>query len=65
MTTKTTNRSHRNHSAATQHEPIDHPKEITNDVVEYLTAYFREKPGYAALACVGIGFVLGWKLKPW
>ena len=65
MATKTSNRTHRNQSAATQHEPVEGPKEITSDVVEYLTAYMRDNPGYAALACVGIGFVLGWKLKPW
>ena len=37
----------------------------TTDVVEYLKAYAREKPEVAALWCFGIGFVLGWKLKPW
>jgi hypothetical protein len=25
----------------------------------------REKPEVAALWCFGIGFILGWKLKPW
>ena len=44
---------------------VEDPKEIAHDVVEYLTDYARAKPGYAALTCVGIGFVLGWKLKPW
>ena len=24
-----------------------------------------DNPGYAALACIGVGFILGWKLKPW
>ena len=37
----------------------------TEDFVEYLRAYAREKPDVAALWCFGIGFVLGWKLKPW
>jgi hypothetical protein len=27
--------------------------------------YIRENPESAALWCLGIGFVLGWKLKPW
>jgi hypothetical protein len=40
-------------------------KEMSHDIVEYLTDYAREKPGTAALWCLGIGFVLGWKLKPW
>lgn len=30
-----------------------------------MTEYVREKPGVVALWCLGIGFVLGWKLKPW
>lgn len=39
--------------------------DIREDVVNYLTRYARENPGYTALTCLGIGFVLGWKLKPW
>lgn len=35
------------------------------DLVEYLTEYARQHPGATALWCLGIGFVLGWKLKPW
>jgi hypothetical protein len=35
------------------------------DVVEYLKEYAREKPEAAALWCLAIGFILGWKLKPW
>ncbi len=35
------------------------------DGIEYLRAYAKEKPEMAALWCFGIGFVLGWKLKPW
>jgi hypothetical protein len=35
------------------------------DLVEYLKDYAREKPEVAMLWCFGIGFVLGWKLKPW
>ncbi len=35
------------------------------DLVEYFGQYAREKPTVVALWCLGIGFVLGWKLKPW
>jgi hypothetical protein len=35
------------------------------DFVAYLREYARERPEVVALACLGIGFVLGWKLKPW
>jgi hypothetical protein len=38
------------------------PKE---DLLDYLREYAREKPEIAALWCFGIGFILGWKLKPW
>ncbi len=39
-------------------QPVD-------DFVHYLTEYARNNPGTMALWCLGIGFVLGWKLKPW
>ena len=35
------------------------------DLVKYLTQYARERPEVTALWCFGLGFVLGWKLKPW
>jgi len=38
---------------------------VGRDIVEYLKEYAREKPEVAALWCFGIGFILGWKLKPW
>lgn len=37
----------------------------SQDLVHYLKEYARERPEVAALWCFGIGFVLGWKLKPW
>jgi len=37
----------------------------SSDLVEYLRLYARERPEVVALCCFGIGFVLGWKLKPW
>ncbi len=37
----------------------------SEDIFEYLTTYAKQKPDVAALWCFGIGFVLGWKLKPW
>ena len=37
----------------------------SQDIADYLKAYARERPEVAALWCVGIGFILGWKLKPW
>ncbi|QDS99474.1 hypothetical protein [Adhaeretor mobilis] len=37
----------------------------TADLVDYAKSYAREKPEVAALWCLGVGFILGWKLKPW
>ena len=37
----------------------------SSDLFEYFREYARERPEVVALWCVGIGFVLGWKLKPW
>jgi hypothetical protein len=36
-----------------------------DDFMSYLREYVKENPEVAALACFGIGFILGWKLKPW
>jgi hypothetical protein len=40
-------------------------KEIGRDLIGYLRDYAREQPETAAMWCLGIGFVLGWKMKPW
>ena len=34
-------------------------------VVDHLKQYVRQNPANAALWCFGVGFVLGWRLKPW
>ena len=36
-----------------------------DDMYKYFQEYARERPDVVALWCFGIGFVLGWKLKPW
>lgn len=38
---------------------------VKEDLLEYLACYARQNPGHAALVCLSVGFVLGWKLKPW
>ena len=35
------------------------------DVLIYLREYARERPEVVALTCFAVGFILGWKLKPW
>jgi hypothetical protein len=35
------------------------------DLVEYVTEYAKQNPSSAMLWALGIGFFLGWRLKPW
>lgn len=63
--TRTTAKSNGRKSAAKQDIDFSDEVEIARDVVDYLKEYAREKPEVAALWCLGIGFILGWKLKPW
>jgi len=36
-----------------------------DDFFAYLREYTRERPEVVALTCFCVGFVLGWRLKPW
>jgi hypothetical protein len=38
---------------------------LAEDLPEYLQEYARERPEIVALTCFAVGFILGWKLKPW
>ena len=40
------------------------PEPVRNSLGE-LRGYAKKNPDTALLWCFGIGFVLGWKLKPW
>lgn len=40
-------------------------QEAESNMMEHWTEYARQNPGSAALMCLGVGFILGWKLKPW
>ena len=58
----------RSNSATLTIQEIHRPNTMlkpTHDLTEYVREYAREKPEVVALWCLGIGFVLGWKLKPW
>lgn len=35
------------------------------DALEWIKDYAKDEPVSFALWAMGIGFVLGWKLKPW
>jgi hypothetical protein len=36
-----------------------------DDTLLYLREYARERPEVVAMVCFAVGFILGWKLKPW
>lgn len=38
---------------------------LVEDLGCYLKDYARQRPDVAAMCCFGVGFILGWKLKPW
>lgn len=38
---------------------------VAVDVVDTVTRFAREKPIPALFSALGIGFFLGWRLKPW
>jgi hypothetical protein len=40
-------------------------QQLCRDVMSYFREYARENPETVALWSLGVGFVLGWKLKPW
>ena len=40
-------------------------REPTADLMEHAKDYARERPEMAALCCFAVGFIMGWKLKPW
>lgn len=44
---------------------IEAAREPVEELTTYLKEYAQQRPEVVALWCFGIGFVLGWKLKPW
>lgn len=66
MASTSTNAKRVQHQAE---ELLDQAKEAVRkpaaDVLESLRDYAHKNPESAALWCLGIGFVLGWRLKPW
>jgi hypothetical protein len=63
--TRTANKATNSRKTRSQESPLRDEAELARDVVDYLKEYAREKPEVVALWCLGIGFILGWKLKPW
>ncbi|HEX5472860.1 MAG TPA: hypothetical protein VFW73_13295, partial [Lacipirellulaceae bacterium] len=57
--------SERSHTRPLAEFREHHRADLQRDLIEYLKEYARDNPGAAALWCFGVGFILGWKLKPW
>jgi hypothetical protein len=57
------NGSHRPRQTQISEEPT--LADVAVDASESLRVYARKRPEVVAMWCVGLGFVLGWKLKRW
>jgi hypothetical protein len=40
-------------------------QEAVDEMIGLLRKYARQRPEMVALTCLGVGFILGWRLKPW
>ena len=49
----------------TVREPAEDFEMLMNQVGSAAGEYCRKHPGVATLAILGVGFYLGWKVKPW
>jgi len=52
-------------SRAAENPALGPMESMAYDVVDSLKSYARDHPTSFGLWALGIGFVLGWKLKPW
>lgn len=66
MAASATSQQGQGNRSASNEQSLSHdlPKPV-DDLVKYAQTYAKEQPEMAMLWCLGIGFVLGWKLKPW
>ncbi len=55
--------THHNEDLLTRAENAVRPP--VTGALQGLREYAQENPEAAALWCLGLGFVLGWRLKPW
>lgn len=44
---------------------VDDLAAVVSQVSRTFKRYARERPDVVALWCLGIGFVVGWRVKPW
>ena len=50
---------------AAEHGNSDYLETMTEEVVEAVTRFAHEKPVAVMFWALGIGFVLGWRLRRW
>jgi hypothetical protein len=62
MSQQRTQQAVREERATPRTQPEMHP---VDDVIQYVRDYTRQRPETVAIACLAVGFVLGWRLKPW
>lgn len=65
MATRTKNVSNNRQTMSEKSQFQEDALKPVDDFVGYLREYATKNPEHMALWCLGIGFVLGWKLKPW
>lgn len=57
--------THRRHFQEGALPDPERPMEALEAAATFFREYARERPEVVALWTFGIGFVVGWKLKPW
>lgn len=69
MSTKTARRHMHNRTNQDPNSQMSFQEAVDGGSLQSVTEYVRDcvraNPEAAALWCFGIGFVLGWKIKPW
>ena len=60
-------KQHDQRNADVAHESVRATRELRplEDLTSYVREYAKQRPESVALACIGVGFILGWKLKLW
>lgn len=54
-----------NRRPANENSGVRESQQQPRDLASHLMEYAEENPTSCAMWCFGIGFVLGWRLKPW
>jgi hypothetical protein len=54
-----------NHRAPAMDQVLEYPTQMVDTMIDNVKEYAKERPEVVVLWAFGIGFVLGWKLKPW